>query len=47
MTWEEDAYWDWSWAEMGIYDDMANIKMVKERSAATSDKKKISYLGYS
>ena len=39
---EDPEYWAWSWAEMGIYDDIANIKFVKERTG-----KKVSYLGVS
>ena len=23
-------YWDWTWAEMGLYDDPANITAIKE-----------------
>ena len=40
---EQKEFWEWSWAEMGIYDDVANIKMMKERSGA----EKVFYLGWS
>ena len=36
-------FWAWSYAEMGIYDDTANIQMIKEKTG----KDKIFYLGYS
>ena len=26
----DDEYWQWTWAEMGLYDDTANIRMIKE-----------------
>jgi lysosomal acid lipase/cholesteryl ester hydrolase len=39
---KEKEYWAWSWAEMGIYDDVANVKMIKERTG-----KKVSYVGVS
>ena len=39
---DQPEYWAWSWAEMGIYDDVANVKFVKERTG-----KKVSYLGVS
>ena len=39
---EDPEYWAWSWAEMGIYDDVANVKFVKEQTG-----KKVSYLGVS
>lgn len=35
-------FWAFSWAEMGIYDDVANVKMIKERTG-----KKVSYVGVS
>ena len=40
---KDDAYWDWTWAEMGLYDDVANIKAIK--AAAGVDK--MFYVGYS
>ena len=39
----DKEYWDWTWADMGMYDDIASIKMVKEASGED----KIFYLGYS
>ena len=27
---DDNAYWMWTWADMGLYDDVANIKMIKE-----------------
>jgi len=40
---EDSAYWDWTWADMGMYDDKANIDAIK--SATGEDK--IFYIGYS
>ena len=28
----DPEYWAWSWAEMGIYDDVANVKAIKEHT---------------
>lgn len=39
----QPEFWAWTWAEMGIYDDVANIKAIKEKSGAD----KAFYLGYS
>ena len=39
----DPEYWLWSWAEMGLYDDTANISMIKQESAVD----KIFYVGYS
>ena len=39
---DQPEFWDWSWAEMGIYDDVANIKMIKEKSGA----EKVFYVGF-
>lgn len=39
----DDSYWDFSWAEMGLYDDTANISTIKKESAV----EKVFYLGYS
>lgn len=39
----DNAYWDFSWAEMGLYDDVANIKMIKDKA----DVDKVFYIGYS
>ena len=44
MDWTEEAWWDWTWADMGLKDALANIRLVNERN---DRKKKISYLGYS
>ena len=30
LTIDDPEFWQWSWAEMGIYDDVANIKAIKE-----------------
>ena len=40
---DDNEYWNWSWADMGVYDDVANIKAIKE--AAGVDK--VFYVGYS
>ena len=37
------AFWDWSWAEMGLYDDVALIKKMNESSISG----KSYYIGYS
>ena len=37
------AYWDFTWAEMGLYDDVANIKAIKAKSGVD----KVFYVGYS
>ena len=42
MTTADPEYWNWSFAEFGRYDDVANVKMVKERTG-----KKVSYIGVS
>ena len=42
LTIEDDAYWEHSWAEMGLYDAVGNIKMINERTD-----KKVSYIGVS
>lgn len=39
----DDEYWMFSWAEMGLYDDPANIKEVQSATGY----EKIIYLGYS
>ena len=43
LTVNDPDFWKWSWAEMGIYDDVANIKMIKKKSGVD----KIFYLGWS
>ena len=40
---DDPEYWDWTWADMGIFDDTANISAI--RKAANVDK--IFYIGYS
>ena len=40
---DDPEFWSWSWAEMGIYDDSANITFIKQK--AKQDK--IFYIGYS
>lgn len=40
---DDNEYWMWSWAEMGLYDDVANIKMIKEQAEV----EKVFYIGYS
>ena len=42
-TTDDKEFWAWSWAEMGIYDDVANIKKIKEKTGV----EKVSYIGYS
>ena len=39
----DPEYWNWTWADMGLYDDPANITAIKN---ATGEDK-IFYLGYS
>ena len=40
---DQKEFWDFSWAEMGLYDDVDNIKKIKELSG----KEKVSYVGVS
>ena len=40
---DDDEYWLWTWAEMGLYDDVANITKVKEETGVD----KVFYVGYS
>ena len=28
----DPEYWNWSWAEMGLYDDTANIELIKAKA---------------
>lgn len=42
-TTDQEQYWDYTWADMGLYDDTANISAIKELTQAD----KIFYLGYS
>ena len=37
---DDPEFWDWTWAEMDSQDDMANIKMIVEKT-----NKKVSYIG--
>ena len=39
---DDPAFWDFSWVEMGLYDDVTNVKFIKERTG-----KKVSYVGVS
>ena len=32
MTIDSKEFWAWSWAEMGIYDDPANIEFIKQKT---------------
>jgi len=43
LTALQHEYWNWTWSEMGLYDDPANITFIKEK--AKQDK--IFYIGYS
>ena len=43
MTIDTKEYWAFSYAEMGMYDDPANIKMIKDQTKED----KIFYIGYS
>ena len=43
LTVDQPEFWAYSWAEMGIYDDVSNIKAIKEYSGA----EKVFYLGMS
>ena len=43
LTIDMKEFWAWSYAEMGLYDDTANIKFIKDKTG----KDKIFYLGYS
>ena len=40
---DDNEYWMWTWADMGLYDDVANIKMIKEHDGVD----KVFYIGYS
>ena len=40
---DDPEFWQWTWGEMGIYDSVANIRMMKERTGA----EKVFYIGYS
>ena len=40
---DDSEYWNFSWAEMGLYDDTANIRKMQE----VSNVEKVYYVGYS
>ena len=40
---DDPEYWSWTWSEMGLYDDKANISFIKEKA----NQDKIFYIGYS
>ena len=40
---EDDEYWNWTWAQMGLQDDVANIEMIKQQTSV----EKVFYIGYS
>ncbi len=40
---KDPSYWDFTWADMGLYDDVANIKAIKAASGVS----KVFYIGYS
>ena len=39
----DNAFWDYTWADMGLYDDTANITAIKEATGVD----KVFYIGYS
>lgn len=41
--WSDEDRWDFSWADMGKYDQPANIKKILE----VTGKEKLTYIGYS
>lgn len=43
LSTDDRAYWEFSWAEMALYDDPANISFIK----SNSNDQKIYYIGYS
>ena len=40
---DDNEYWMFTWAEMGLYDDIANITMIKQQTGVD----KVFYIGYS
>ena len=42
LTVDDPEFWKFSWAEMGMYDAVSNVRMVKERTG-----KKVSWVGVS
>ena len=43
LTLDMQEFWAWSYAEMGVYDDTANIEFIKRQIG----EEKIYYMGYS
>ena len=39
----DDEYWMYTWADMGLYDDVANIQMIKDQTG----QEKVFYIGWS
>jgi lysosomal acid lipase/cholesteryl ester hydrolase len=39
----DPLYWDWTWAQMGLYDDTANITKIRNENGGD----KVFYIGYS
>ena len=40
---QDEDYWKWTWAQMGLQDDVANISMIKQQASVD----KVFYIGYS
>ena len=40
---DDNEYWMYTWADMGLYDDVANISMIRQRAGVD----KMFYIGYS
>ena len=40
---DDAEFWEFGWAEMGLYDDVANVKLIKNETG----KDKVIYLGWS
>ena len=40
---DDPAYWNWTWGDMGMYDDVANIKTMQN----VTGEEKVFYVGYS
>ena len=40
---DDNDYWMYTWADMGLYDDVANISMIRQRAGVD----KMFYVGYS
>lgn len=40
---DDNDYWMYTWGDMGLYDDAANIEMIKEKAGVD----KLFYIGYS